>query len=52
MSTYFLPPSLPLFRTQLWQVALGLGVTLVALAFVGSVAKDALEEVEREEEGK
>jgi len=36
---------------ELWQVGLGLGVTVLALGFVGKLAKQALEEVEEEEGG-
>jgi hypothetical protein len=33
------------------QVAVGLGVTVLALGFVGQLAKQAIEEVEQEEHG-
>ncbi len=34
-----------------WQLALGLGVTLLAIGFVGRIAKDALAEVEEGNSG-
>lgn len=33
-----------------WQIGLGLGATLLALGFVGQLAKQAVEEVDKEEQ--
>jgi len=36
---------------EMWQVGVGIGVTLIALGFVGQLAKKAIEEVEAENSG-
>jgi hypothetical protein len=35
-----------------WQLALGLGLTIAAMAFVGNLAKQAVDQVEAEEAAK
>ena len=36
------------FGVELWQVALGVSVTLLALGYVGNVAKKALDEADED----
>lgn len=40
------------FSVETWQVALGLGVTVLALGFVGQLAKQAIKEMDQDEQKK